>query len=859
MKGKITCIWRVVIALVLVLGLSLVMAAPAAAAEGGVFVTPTSGLVTTEAGGTATFIIVLTSAPTDNVTIGLSSSDTTEGTVAPASVTFASTNWSAPQTVTVTGVDDAVDDGNIAYSIITAAATSTDPNYSGVDAADVSVTNTDDDTAGISVTPTVGLVTTEAAGTATFTIVLTSAPTDNVTIGLSSSDLTEGTVSPASVIFTSANWSAAQTVTVTGVDDAVADGNIAYNIITAAATSGDTKYNTLNAADVSVTNNDNEPGIIVTPTSGLVTTEAAGKATFTIVLNTAPTADVTIDLSSSDLTEGTVSPASVIFTSGDWSTAQTVTVTGVDDAVDDGDVAYTIITAAATSTDPKYSGKDADNVSVTNTNDDVAGISVAPTSGLVTTEAAGKATFTIVLTSEPTASVTIGLSSSDLTEGTVSPASVIFTSANWSAAQTVTVTGVDDAVADGNIAYNIITAAATSGDTKYNTLNAADVSVTNNDNDAGVFVTPTSGLVTTEADGEPGPNTFTIVLNTAPSANVTIDLSSSDLTEGTVSPASVIFTSANWSTAQTVTVTGVNDDVADGNVAYTIITAAAVSDDTNYDGVDATDVSVTNTDDDTAGITVAPTSGLVTTEDAVQDTFTIVLTSEPTANVIIGLSSSDTTEGTVAPASVIFASTNWSAAQTVTVTGVDDYVLDGDIAYNIITAAATSTDPKYSGKDADNVSVTNNDNEEWGTITIILTAIEKIEAKLDSEVFGLAAIKIAIDAIDFSGLEDKIDAIAAKVDTLPTLDSDTGSPTLAAGASVTIVPSGATPLLGTLSIQSNGTGYDVDVYTGTGWITIVESGARNASYPVSGFGLRIVNDTTYSRTVTFVVVYQQGP
>ena len=47
-----------------------------------------------------------------------------------------------PQTVTVTGVDDSVDDGNIAYTIVTAPAISTDPNYSGLDAADVSVTNT---------------------------------------------------------------------------------------------------------------------------------------------------------------------------------------------------------------------------------------------------------------------------------------------------------------------------------------------------------------------------------------------------------------------------------------------------------------------------------------------------------------------------------------------------------------------------------------------------------------------------------------------------------------------------------------------------------------------------------------------
>src|SRR5262249_16706573 len=153
--------------------------------------------------------------------------------------------------VTVTGVDDFVDDGDVAYTILTGAATSTDSNYNGLNPADVSVTNTDDDTAGFTVSPTTGLVTTEAGGTATFTVKLTSQPTANVTIPLSSNNTAEGTVFPASLTFTSANWNVAQTVTVTGVDDFIDDGDVAYTIVTAPATSTDSKYSALNAADVS--------------------------------------------------------------------------------------------------------------------------------------------------------------------------------------------------------------------------------------------------------------------------------------------------------------------------------------------------------------------------------------------------------------------------------------------------------------------------------------------------------------------------------------------------------------------------------------------------------------------------------
>ncbi|MBI5056776.1 MAG: hypothetical protein HZB61_09200 [Nitrospirae bacterium] len=112
-----------------------------------------------------------------------------------------------------------------------------------------------------------------------------------------------------------------------------------------------------------------------------------------------------------------------------------------------------------------------------------ASIIINPTSGLATTEAGGRATFTVKLNSRPTANVTIGISSSDTTEGRVSPASLTFTSANWNTAQTVTVRGVNDYITDGDIAYSIITAAAVSADVNYNGMNAANVSVTNKDND----------------------------------------------------------------------------------------------------------------------------------------------------------------------------------------------------------------------------------------------------------------------------------------------------------------------------------------------------------------------------------------
>ena len=113
-----------------------------------------------------------------------------------------------------------------------------------------------------------------------------------------------------------------------------------------------------------------QTGITVLPASGLVTTEAGGADTFTVVLNTQPTADVTIDLNSSDTSEGTVSPGSLTFTANNWDTAQSVQVTGTDDVLADGDIVYTIATAAAVSGDADYDGLDPDDVLVTNEDDD---------------------------------------------------------------------------------------------------------------------------------------------------------------------------------------------------------------------------------------------------------------------------------------------------------------------------------------------------------------------------------------------------------------------------------------------------------------------------------------------------------
>jgi hypothetical protein len=109
----------------------------------GFTVSPISG-DTTEAGGTATFTVKLDFQPTGSVTIGVSSSDFTEGTVSPSFLTFSDLT---PQTVTVTGVDDSFFDGDQTYTITIVVFSATDSRFDNLSPETITVTNTDDDSA----------------------------------------------------------------------------------------------------------------------------------------------------------------------------------------------------------------------------------------------------------------------------------------------------------------------------------------------------------------------------------------------------------------------------------------------------------------------------------------------------------------------------------------------------------------------------------------------------------------------------------------------------------------------------------------------------------------------------------------
>src|SRR6056300_80177 len=217
---------------------------------------------TDEDGDTAQISAVLPQAPTANVTLNFYVNDDTEGTISPSSLTFTTSNWNIPQTITVTGIDDpssegsVVRDGTQSYTI-TGTTVSSDSAYNGSKLPTQTITNQNTDPPGISVTPSSSSLS-ESGSTISvgFALLSTLSPTTaTVTMTVTIDDTSEASFSSSSIV-TSTVVSLTQSVsstsvTVYGVDDNLADGTVSFNLITGDPSSDlDTGYDALTTGDV---------------------------------------------------------------------------------------------------------------------------------------------------------------------------------------------------------------------------------------------------------------------------------------------------------------------------------------------------------------------------------------------------------------------------------------------------------------------------------------------------------------------------------------------------------------------------------------------------------------------------------
>lgn len=334
----------------------------------------------TEGGATDSYTLVLDSQPSANVviTIDAGSQLSVSGpTLSGNAVTFTNANWSTPQAVTVTATDDAVAEGTH-VGTITHASSSADIGYNALGIGSVTADVTDNDTAGVLVTQSDGnTAVTEGGATDSYTVALTSQPGANVNITIDPAaqlSVSGPSVSANAITFTPANWSAAQTITVAAVNDAVAEGSHA-GTIAHQASSADPNYNTsVQGFTAAITDNDTAGVSIVQSGGTTAVTEGGTTDSYSIVLTSQPVANVTVAInpgSQVSVSGPTLASNTVVFTSGTWNAAQIITVTAVDDVLPEGTHA-SAVTHAATSPDPTYNGVAVEGVNVSITDNDAA-------------------------------------------------------------------------------------------------------------------------------------------------------------------------------------------------------------------------------------------------------------------------------------------------------------------------------------------------------------------------------------------------------------------------------------------------------------------------------------------------------
>jgi hypothetical protein len=447
-------------------------------------------------------------------------------------------------------------------------------------------------------------------------------------------------------------------------------------------------------------------GVSVVESGGTTAvTEGGPTDSYTVVLTSQPTADVTVTLGSSG--QASAAPSPLTFNSGNWSSPQTVTVTAANDDFAEGPHADAI-THTVASADGDYNGFSVPNVNVAITDNDVASVQITESGGSTQVIEGGAGdSYDVVLTSEPTNTVTVTLTvDPQLIAG---PSPLTFTTGNWDTPQTVTVNADDDAVSEG-LHVASITHAASSSDGDYNgiAIDQVDVTITDDDSPA-VNITESGGSTTVTEGG--ATDSYDVVLNTQPSDTVTITLTPDS--QVTVAPNPLTFNTGNWDAPQTVTVTAVNDDVAEGTHLGEI-THAASSSDTDYNGIAIVDITASITDNDTAGLSIVQSGGTTqAAEGGSGDTYTIALTSEPTANVSITLASNS--QVTATPSPLTFTNSNWDTPQTVTVGAVNDQIAEGNHVGNVGHTLA-SADSFYNGLVVAGVSVSITDNDSAGVV-----------------------------------------------------------------------------------------------------------------------------------------------
>ena len=508
----------------------------------------------------------------------------------------------------------------------------------------------------------------ESAGTMSFTVTATPAPTSPLTFKYTvtketGDTATAGTdfvaVTTATAASIAANAGTA-TITVSLVDDNVLGSDKTFTVTLSEPSSGVT----ISDAAATGTISDDDEASVTVSTAALTVAEG-GSNTYTVKLDTEPTANVTVTVAGAS-GDVTVTGSSLTFTPANYNTAQTVTVNAAEDTDTAADPDVTLTHSAAGG---GYGSVSIASVVVSVTENDTP---PAPT-GLAA--AAGNGQVVLSWSDPSNASIT-GYQVRSGKTGDRDSATWDAIGSSGAGTTSHTVTGLDNE-AEYSFQIRAVNAVGEGAATAWVTATPVTPTV------AGVTISTTALSVEEGAS-----NTYTVKLDTAPSANVTItvDGASGDVT---VSGSPLTFTPGNFGTAQTITVNAAADEDATDDTAT--LTHAASSVDTDYGaslGIDDVNVTVTDTtptlqlSTDPAAVTEGTDIRLtVTSDQALTGDLTVSLTLA--ARDSSGFTAEDIA-GTLGPRNFTASFGNpASATGTVTIPTSADSVVEGAEAYRI--------------------------------------------------------------------------------------------------------------------------------------------------------------------------------
>ena len=639
-------------------------------------------------GSTATVIVRLSTAVETGVTLSLSSPFPTVATLTATPLLATLTTKADGATVTLGAVDDNAVTGNRGYAL-KVSVVGGPGGYGGLELT-VSGSVTDDDVANLVLDPP-SLPDVAEGATSTVSVKLATQPSADVTVAFSVSDDTELSFSPASLVFTDANWNTALPVTLSGVEDSLVDETKQVVVTYDISSTGDSYYDDLPNVTQSLDVTDSDVAGLVSDPTPLPTINEAGNGSTAMVivrLSAAVETGVTLSLSSSFPTVATLTATPLLATLTTTADGATVTLGAVSDNAVTGIRGYAL-KVSVVGGPGGYGGLEM-TFTGSVTDDDVANLVLDPPSLPDVAEGA-TSTVSVKLATQPTGDVTVAFSVSDDTELSFSPASLVFTDANWNTALPVTLSGVEDSLVDETKQVVVTYDISSTGDSYYDDLPNVTQSLDVTDSDVAGLVSDPTPLPTINEAGDGSTATVIVRLSTAVETGVTLSLSSSFPTVATLTATPLLATLTTKADGATVTLGAVDDNAVTGNRGYAL-KVSVVGGPGGYGGLEMTFTGMV-LDDDVANLVLDPPS-LPDVAEGATSTVSVKLATQPSADVTVAFSVSDATELSFSPASLVFTDANWNTGLPVTLSGVEDSLVD-ETKQVVVTYDISSTGDSY--------------------------------------------------------------------------------------------------------------------------------------------------------------------